>query len=206
MNLINHIKIQKILLIIFGVTLIWSAINPKDRVTWFLEVTPAVLGCIGLILLDRYKNFKFTKLSYIILTISGVIILIGGHYTYGGIPLFNWFKEALGLHRNYYDRFGHFIFGATTVMVSREILLRISPQKSGKILIILSLSLTLAMSAIYEILEWVVAVISKSNASAFLGLQGDIWDTQWDMFLALMGGIFALLTLREIQDHQLGKN
>jgi putative membrane protein len=203
MNLLDHIKIQKILLVIFGVTFLWSAINPKDRITWFLEVTPAVLGCIGLILLYYYKNFRFTNLNYILLTISGVIILIGGHYTYGGMPLFNWFKEALGLQRNFYDRFGHFVLGITTVLVSREILLRISPQRRGKILIILSLSLTLAFSSIYEILEWLVAVISRSNASAFLGLQGDIWDTQWDMFLALLGGVLALLTLGKVQDHQL---
>jgi putative membrane protein len=205
MNLMNHIKFQKILLVIFWVTLLWSAINPKDRITWFLEVTPAVLGCIGLILLDHYKNVKFTKLSYILLTISGVIILVGGHYTYGDMPVFNWVKEFIGCKRNYFDRFGHFIFGITTVMVCREILLRFSPLRRGKILTILSLSLTLAMAAIYEILEWVIAIISASNASAFLGLQGDIWDTQWDMFLALMGGILALLTLRKIQDRQLEK-
>lgn len=203
MNLINQANIRKTLLVIFGVVFLWSAINPKDRITWFLEVTPAVLGCIGLILLDHYKNFRLTLLSYILLTIAGVIILIGGHYTYGGMPLFNWFKEAFGFKRNYFDRFGHFFFGVTSAMVIREILLRISPLKRGKILVILALGLTLAMSAFYEILEWLVAEISQSNSSAFLGIQGDIWDTQWDMFLAVWGGNLALLVLTKKQDQQL---
>lgn len=190
-----------LLLIFFIGILIWSVIDPKDYVIWILELTPAIIGLI--ILVITYKKFKLTTLAYFLLTIAGIIMAIGGHYTYGDMPIFNWFKKALHLERNYYDRFGHFFFGATTAIIAREILIRKSPLKRGKLLLFIILSFCLSFGAIYELIEWVVAIISGTNAKAFLGTQGDTWDAQWDILVALLGGIISLLSLQKLHDDQL---
>ena len=183
------------------VVLVWSGIAPKDRFTWFLEVAP-VLIAVPLLLLTR-RSFPLTPLPYGLLTLFGVILMIGGHYTYAEMPLFNWLRDSYGLSRNHYDRLGHIMQGFVPAIVTREILLRTSPLKPGKWLFFLTVTVCLAISAFYEMIEWWVAVGSGDEAVAFLATQGDVWDTQWDMFLALSGALTSQLLLGRRHDRQL---
>lgn len=186
------------LLLIFLLTLTWSVINPKDLFTWFLEVIPALIGLA--VILITYNRFRLTNLVYVLILLHALILVIGGHYTYAEMPLFNWLRDNFHLARNYYDRLGHFAQGFVPAIISREILLRKSPLQRGKLLSFLVISICLAISASYELIEWGVAEATGSAADAFLGTQGDVWDTQWDMFFALCGGVIALLTLRNFHD------
>ncbi|MDP4159755.1 MAG: DUF2238 domain-containing protein [Bacillota bacterium] len=186
------------LLISFVLMFIWSAYKPYEFGTWFLEVTPVVLG--ALIIIYTYNKFRLTTPVYLLLCLGAIIVLIGGHYTYGKVPLFNWLKDSFHLGRNYYDRFGHFVNGFVWALTLREILLRITPFKKGKLLIIIVLGLVLGVSSLYELIEWCAAMMLGGGAEAFLGLQGDIWDTHWDMFLALAGAIVCLLSLSSTHD------
>lgn len=186
------------LLGIFLVALIWSVINPNDLFTWVLEVLPALIGLV--IILMTYNRFRLTNLVYVLILVHAIILVIGGHYTYAEMPLFNWLRDTFHLARNYYDRLGHFAQGFVPAIISREILLRKSPLKRGKLLSFLVISICLAISASYELIEWGVAEATGSAADAFLGTQGDVWDTQWDMLLALCGAVISLLTLREFHD------
>lgn len=190
-----------VLLFLLGGVFIWSAISPHDRFTWFLEVFPVILGVI--LLAFTYRRFKFSRLVYIMVLLHSIILLIGGHYTYAEMPLFNWLRDVLELQRNHYDRLGHIAQGFFPVIVTREILLRLSPLQPGKWLFFISVSICLAISAFYEMLEWWVAVGSGEAAVAFLATQGDVWDTQWDMFLALCGALCALVLLSRLHDKQL---
>ena len=183
------------------VVLVWSGIAPKDRFTWFLEVAP-VLIAVPLLLQTR-RSFPLTPLAYGLLTLFGVILMIGGHYTYAEMPLFNWLRDSYGLSRNHYDRLGHIMQGFVPAIVTREILLRTSPLKPGKWLFFLTVTVCLAISAFYEMIEWWVAVGSGDEAVAFLATQGDVWDTQWDMFLALSGALTSQLLLGRRHDRQL---
>ena len=178
-----------------------SAIRPHDYFTWFLEVIPAIIGVT--ILVAVYRKFKFTNLVYSLIWIHALILIIGGHYTYAEVPLFNWLKEVLDLSRNHYDRIGHFAQGFIPAMVTREILLRTSPLKPGKWLSVIVVCICLAISASYELIEWGVAELTGSAADAFLGTQGDVWDTQWDMLLAFCGAISSLIGLSGLHDQQL---
>jgi putative membrane protein len=182
-----------LLLAILGAVSVWSAIEPHDRFTWFLEVFPVMIALP--LLLFTYKRFPFSRLAYGLMLVHAIILLIGGHYTYAEMPLFNWLRDVNGWDRNYYDRLGHVAQGFIPAIVAREILLRISPLRPGKWLFFLVLCVALAISALYEMLEWWVAIASGSDAVAFLATQGDVWDTQWDMFLALLGALAALLSL-----------
>lgn len=186
------------LLLIFILTLTWSVIYPKDLFTWFLEVIPAIIGLA--VILITYNRFRLTNLVYVLVLLHAMILIIGGHYTYAEMPFFNWLRDNFHLARNYYDRLGHFAQGFVPAIISREILLRKSPLKSGKLLSFLVISICLAISASYELIEWGVAEATGSAADAFLGTQGDVWDTQWDMFFALCGGVIALVTLRKFHD------
>lgn len=186
------------LLISFVVVFIWSAYKPYQLGTWFLEVTPIVLGTI--IIIYTYNKFRLTTPVYLLLCLGAIIVLIGGHYTYGKVPLFNWLQDSFHLGRNYYDRFGHFVGGFVWALTLREILLRTSPFRKGKLLITIVLGLVLGLSALYELVEWCVAIMLGGGAEAFLGLQGDIWDTHWDMSLALAGAIVCLLSLSWIHN------
>lgn len=186
------------MLISFFAILLWSGINPKDQFTWFLEVLPAVIGVV--ILLATYHRCKLSNLAYFLLWIHGAILMIGGHYTYAEMPLFNWLRDTFDLDRNYYDRLGHFAQGFVPAIVAREILLRASPLQRGKWLNFIVISICLAISASYELIEFAVAVISGTAAEAFLGTQGDVWDTQWDMLLALIGAVTALLCFAKYHD------
>lgn len=189
------------LLITFLGIFIWSAINPADLFTWFLEVVPAILGLIVVLL--TYKRFRMTNLVYVLIWIHAIILVIGGHTTYAEMPLFNWIRDTFDLSRNYYDRVGHFAQGFIPAMVAREVLLRTTPLQRGRMLFFLVVCVCLAISSSYELFEWWVAVATGTAADAFLGSQGDIWDTQWDMFLALCGSILSLLFLSAKHDKQL---
>lgn len=189
------------LLLSFLALLAWSAYQPHDWLTWFLETLPAMVGVM--ILLFTYPRFRLTPLVYVLIWLHAAVLLIGGHYTYAEMPLFNWLRDAWHLDRNYYDRVGHVFQGFVPAMIAREILLRRSPLKPGKWLFLIVTSICLAISAFYEFIEWWVALASGEAATAFLATQGDIWDTQWDMFLALCGALVAQLSLRRIHDRQL---
>lgn len=190
-----------VLLTMLGAVSVWSAIQPHDRFTWYLEVFPVMIALP--ILLLTYKRFPFSRLAYGLMLVHAVILLIGGHYTYAEMPLFSWLRDVNGWDRNYYDRLGHVAQGFIPAIVAREILLRTSPLRPGKWLFFLVLCVALAISALYEMLEWWVAVASGSDAVAFLATQGDVWDTQWDMFLALLGALAALLMLSGWHDRSM---
>lgn len=183
-------------------SLIYSSIDPvADRLTWFMETVPVMIAIP--ILLVTHKNFPLTLISIRVIAIFALILIIGGHYTYAENPLFNWIQDSLDLARNHYDRMGHFVQGVVPALVGRELLLRTSPLQRGKWLFFLICAVSLAISACYEFIEWWAALINAQAAEAFLGTQGDNWDTQWDMFLALTGSIIAQLTLAKTQDRQL---
>jgi putative membrane protein len=183
--------------------LAWSAVEPRDRFTWFLEVAPVLIALPVLAVTGR--AFPFTTLAYWLMAGHGVILMVGGHYTYAEMPLFNWLRDALELSRNHYDRVGHVAQGFIPALVAREILLRRSPLAPGKWLFFLVASVCLAISACYEMIEWWVAVASGDEAVAFLATQGDVWDTQWDMFLALLGAVSSQILLGRWHDRQLGR-
>ncbi|MEK4028005.1 MULTISPECIES: DUF2238 domain-containing protein [Bacillaceae] len=195
-------KVHLALLFIILAVLIWSVIKPADFPTWTMESLPAVAGLI--ILLITYKKFRFTTLSYVIITILAATMFIGGHYTYGNVPLFNWIKDHFDLSRNHYDRFGHFLKGMAVIVI-REILIRTSPLFKGFWLSVISVSMTLAISALYEIIEWLSVLISKGKktSKSFLGMQGDMWDAQWDMALTFIGSILFLLLLSALHNRLL---
>ncbi len=187
---------------IFIPVLIWSAALPKDPFTWFLEVLPVFIGLF--ILLLTYKKFPLTSLLYTLILIHMIILMVGGHYTYAEVPLFDWIKETFDQNRNNYDKVGHFAQGFIPALLAREILIRKNIVQGSKIwLNYIILSLVLAFSALYELIEWWVALAVGENAEAFLGTQGYMWDTQSDMGYALFGGIMALMMLSKFHDKQL---
>jgi putative membrane protein len=186
----------------FLAVLIWSGIEPHDRWTWILEVLPAVAAFV--ILGATRSRFPLTWLAMVGIWLHAVILCVGGHYTYAEVPIGNWLKDAFDLSRNHYDRLGHVAQGFFPAIVGREILLRTSPLVPGKWLAYLTVSVCLAISAFYELLEWWVAISTEKGADAFLGTQGDVWDTQWDMCLALIGAISALMLLSRIHNRALG--
>jgi putative membrane protein len=192
-----------ILLAIFGVVFVWSAYRPYDVFTWFLEVFPAIIALP--ILWFTYRKFPLTPLLYALILIHAVILMVGGHYTYAEVPLFNWLRDTFHLDRNYYDRVGHVVQGFVPAIIAREILLRRSPLRPGKWLFFIVCCICLSVSAVYEFIEWWVAVASGMAAEAFLGTQGDVWDTQWDMFLALCGAISAQILLTKLHNKQLAQ-
>ena len=184
--------------------LAWSAIGPKDRFTWFLEVAPVLIALPLLIL--SYQRFPLTSLAYLAIALHALILMVGGHYTYAEMPLFNWLRDAYDLSRNHYDRLGHVAQGFFPALVAREILIRTSPLRPGKWLFVLVTAFCLAFSAFYEMVEWWVAISSGDDAVAFLATQGDVWDTQWDMFLAWLGAMLSQLILSALHDRQLRRS
>jgi putative membrane protein len=191
------------LLAVDAVVLLWSAVGCHDLFTWTLEVFPALLGAAVLVWL--YPRFRFTNLVYTLIALHAVILMVGGHYTYAEMPLFNWLRDRLHWSRNYYDRVGHFAQGFVPALIAREVLLRTTPLERGKLLAWLVLSSSMAISALYELLEFAVAVATGSAADAFLGSQGDVWDTQWDMTFCLIGTLCALLLLSRAHDRALAR-
>jgi putative membrane protein len=190
-----------LLLLVGAVLLVLSGIGPHDRTTWWLEVAPILISVPILALTAR--RFPLTPLAYRLIFVHALVLMLGGHYTYAEVPAGSWMKDALGLARNPYDRLGHFAQGFVPAIVVREVLIRRSPVRRGKWLTVLVGSVCLAISALYELVEWWTALIGGESADAFLGTQGDQWDTQWDMFLALLGAVTALLVLSHLHDRQI---
>lgn len=190
--------IKTLWIIIFSAALVWSGINPKDQFTWFLEVFPALVGA-GLLLLS-YRSFPLTSLLYFFILLHCVVLMIGGHYTYAEVPFFD---NLLGAGRNNYDKVGHFFQGFVPALLAREILIRKQVVNGRGWLNLFVVSVCLAFSAFYELIEWWVALLSGKSAEAFLGTQGYVWDTQSDMWFALLGALSCLLLLSKWHDHQL---
>ena len=180
------------------IALLWSGISPKDQLTWLLEVAPAVIG--GVLLALTYHSFRLTPLLYVCILLHCVILMIGGHYTYAEVPLFD---GLWGAERNNYDKVGHFFQGFVPALLAREILIRKNVVNGNRWLKVIIVSICLAFSAFYELIEWWVALASGENAEAFLGTQGYVWDTQSDMGLALIGAICSLLFLSKVHNKQL---
>jgi putative membrane protein len=190
-----------ILLWVVVLALVVSGWAPYDRTTWWLEVFPVILGAP--ILVATHRRFPLTTLVYTLLAIHAIILIVGGHYTYARVPLGAWVQHAFGLARNDYDRLGHFAQGFVPAIFAREVLLRTSPLRPGRWLFALVTAVCLAFSAFYELFEWWTALLGGQSAEAFLGTQGDPWDTQWDMFTALIGALVSQLTLTRWHDRQL---
>ena len=191
------------LLVIVAAALALSGIHPYDRTTWWLEIFPILIAAPILVLTAR--RFPLTTLTYTLLAIHAIILMAGGHYTYARVPIGYWVQQLLGLARNDYDRLGHFAQGFIPAILIREILLRTSPLRPGRWLFVIVTAMCLAFSACYEFFEWGAAVAGGTAADAFLGTQGDVWDTQWDMFCALIGAIVAQLTLSRVHDRGLAR-
>lgn len=188
-------------IIIFTTALLWSAINPKDQLTWFLEVAPALIGAAILAL--TWKKYPLTPMLYVLILIHCLILMVGGHYTYAEVPLFDRISELFGWQRNNYDKVGHLAQGFIPAIIAREIIIRANAVNGYRWLNLFVISVCLAFSAFYELIEWWVAELSGESAVAFLGTQGYVWDTQSDMFMALLGACFALLLLSHWHDRQL---
>jgi putative membrane protein len=184
-----------------AVVLIWSLIGCHDLFTWFLEVLPVLIAVP--ILIHFYSRYRFTDLVYSMIAMHATILMVGGHYTYALMPVFQWIKDAFHLERNYYDRLGHFAQGFVPAFIAREVLLRWTRLERGKLLTYLVFSCCMAISALYELFEFASAKVTGTAADAFLGSQGDIWDTQWDMTWCLIGAVCMLLFFSRIHDHAL---
>jgi len=188
------------LLVLGSIALVFSGIRPYDRVTWLLEVAPILIGVP--ILLATCRRFRLTPLAYRLIFIHALILMLGGHYTYARVPLGFWVQDLFDLARNHYDRVGHLAQGFIPAILVREILVRTSPLKSGKWLFFMVVCVCLALSAFYEFIEWWAALLGGIAAQDFLGTQGDVWDTQWDMFLAFIGSILAQVFLSKVHDRE----
>ena len=188
---------------VYFAALIWSGIHPKDAFTWLLEVLPAMAAFV--LLAATRRRFPFTSLAYFLILIHCLILMVGGHYTYAEVPLFDSLRDYFGGQRNNYDKLGHFAQGFVPAIVAREILIRNAVVASKRWLFFIVVCICLAISALYELVEWWVALASGAASEAFLGTQGDIWDTQSDMAFALIGAILALALLGRMHDRQLGK-
>jgi putative membrane protein len=191
------------LLLVVGVVLVWSGIGPADRLTWLLEVAPVLI--VVPLLAVTYHSFPLTRLAYNLIALHAIILMVGGHYTYAEVPFGFWLQDVFHFSRNHYDRIGHLAQGFVPAILAREILLRRSPLLPGKMLFFLVVCVCLGVSAAYELIEWASALILGQSADAFLGTQGDSWDTQWDMFLALLGALTAQLTLARLHDRALAR-
>ena len=192
-----------LLLVLVVAVFAWSGWQPYDRFTWYLEVAPGVIGLI--ILAATYRRFRFTTLAYTLIAAHICILCVGGHYTYARVPLFDWLRPVFHWHRNHYDRLGHFAQGLVPAIITREVLLRLGVVTRRRWIPFLTLSVCLGISAFYELTEWWTALFSGSAANAFLGTQGDIWDTQEDMLMALIGATCALLFLGLIHDRAMAR-
>ncbi|HEY8160078.1 MAG TPA: DUF2238 domain-containing protein [Methylobacter sp.] len=188
---------------IFFTALLWSGINPKDYLTWVLETAPAVIALI--VLVATRQKFRLTDLAYNLILIHSLILMIGAHYTYAEVPLFDWLKDVFNLERNNYDKVGHLAQGFIPAIIAREILIRNHVLLKIKWLNFFIICICLAISAFYELIEWCVALLSSEAAEAFLGTQGYIWDTQSDMAYALLGAVLALALLSDIHDRHIAR-
>ena len=197
-------RTEPVVLLVVGLAcLVLSGIGVADRTTWVLEVFPIFVAVP--LLVATARRFPLTPLTYRLIFLHALILMLGGHYTYARVPLGFWVQDAFGLARNHYDRLGHFAQGFVPAIIAREVLLRRSPLVSGKWLFFLVTCVCLSVSAGYELVEWAAAVIGGESADAFLGTQGDVWDTQSDMLMALLGALAAQLLLARTHDRQLAR-
>jgi putative membrane protein len=193
----------RVLLVLTLVCLAISRVGAAEPGTWVLEVAPIFIAVP--ILVATAKRFPLTPLAYRLLFVHALILMLGGHYTYAKVPLGFWVQDALHLGRNHYDRLGHFAQGFVPAIVAREVLVRRSPLRPGKWLFFLVVCVCLAVSATYELIEWLAALLGGSSADAFRGTQGDVWDTPWDMFMAFVGALCALVLLSREHDRELAR-
>jgi putative membrane protein len=193
------------LLLLAGVAVVlaWSAWQPYDRLTWWLEVLPALVALV--VLFATYRRFEFTTLTYILIALHMCVLFVGGHYTYARVPLFDWLRPVFGWHRNHYDRLGHIMQGFVPAIITREVFIRLQVLKRTRWQPFLIVCVCLAISAFYELIEWWTALASGDAAISFLGTQGDLWDTQEDMFCAFLSAIAALALLSRLQDHAISR-
>lgn len=192
---------QNLWLVIFFAALAWSGFHPTDTVTWLLEVLPALIGLV--VLVATRRTFPLTRLAYALILFHCLILMVGGHYTYAEVPLFDWVRDAFYQERNNYDKVGHFVQGFVPAIIAREILVRKAVVVGRGWLAFITVCICLAISAFYELVEWWVAILSGDSAEAFLGTQGYVWDTQSDMMYALFGAIMALVLLSKGHDRQM---
>ncbi len=189
------------LLLLTALVFAWSAWRPYDRITWWLEVAPGLLGAALLIV--TYSSFRFTTLVYTLIALHIMLLCVGGHYTYARVPFFTWIEPYFGFERNHFDRLGHFMQGFVPALIARELFIRLRVVTAGGWRFAIVILICMGISAIYELLEWATALISSEAAESFLGTQGDVWDTQTDMFMALVGATCALLLLSGWQNRQM---
>jgi len=201
MTAVSQVKSLRSLVVMVGAALVVSGIAPYDRTTWWLEIFPVLIA--GPVLVLTARRFPLTRLTYTLLAFHALVLIVGGHYTYARVPVGFWGQDLFGLARNDYDRLGHFVQGFVPAILIREILLRTSPLRPGRWLFVIVTAMCLAFSACYEFFEWWSALAGGHAADAFLGTQGDVWDTQWDMFSALVGAITAQVLLARIHDRSL---
>ena len=183
------------------VALVVSGLRPYDRSTWLMEVAPVLIAAP--VLITTYRRFPLTQLLYLVIAVHALVLILGGAYTYARVPLGSWLQDWFGLARNPYDRIGHFMQGVTPALLAREIFLRAGYVAGRRMLPFLCVCVALAVSAFYELIEWAAALSLGQGAEAFLGTQGDPWDTQADMFCALIGALVALAVLSRLQDAQI---
>jgi len=191
------------LLVSLALVFIWSYVGCFDFWGWFLEALLVFIG-IG-ILISVYRKFRLTNLVYVLIWLHAIILLVGAHYTYSRVPLFNWIRDTFELSRNHYDRLGHFVQGFVPALIAREVLLRKSPLQRGGWLLATVICFCVAMSAVYELFEWLIVLVAKDEGVVFLATQGDVWDAQKDMALCLAGAFVSLLTLSKLHDRALKK-
>src|SRR6266498_2162490 len=191
------------LLVLFFAVLVWSAVRPHDYFTWSMEGFPAIVGIV--LIAATHRRFPLTPLLLVLLTLHAIILMVGGHYTYAEVPLGFWMRDVFHLGRNDYDRIGHFAQGFVPAIVAREILIRRNVVRGRGWLYFIIVAICLAISAAYELLEWRVSVATGSSGDAFLGTQGDVWDTQEDMAIAFIGALMAPLLLGALHDRQMAR-
>lgn len=201
MSATASLRLPAVLLAIVFAALVASGIEPADRLTWFLEVVPVIIAAP--LLMATARTFPLTPLLYCVIALHALILILGGHYTYAQVPLGFWMQDWFDFSRNHYDRIGHFMQGFGPALIARELLIRTSPLAPGKWLFTLVLLSVLGVSACYEFTEWWAAIAGGDAAGAFLGTQGDVWDTQWDMFMAGIGATVAQFTVDRVHDRQL---
>ncbi len=201
MSASRSLALPTALLAVVGVALVASGVQPYDRLTWFLEVLPVLVAVPLLVATSR--SFPLTPLAYWLIAIHSLVLILGGHYTYARVPLGFWIQDWFDFARNHYDRIGHLMQGFGPAIIARELLIRTSPLAPGKWLFTIVLFTILGISATYEFVEWAAALTSEEASAAFLGTQGDPWDTQWDMFLAGCGAIAAQFLLERLHDRQI---
>jgi putative membrane protein len=200
---VQRVTLRSALLAIVVIATAISGVGPFDRATWFLEVAPVLIGLPLAFVAER--RCPPSRLLLFLLAAHALILVVGGHYTYARVPLGFWLQDLFGFARNPYDRIGHLAQGFVPAILAREVLLRASPLRPGAWLFFLVVCVCLALSAVYELLEWSVAIAIGAASDAFLGTQGDPWDTQWDMFLALVGALCALLLLARAHDRSIAE-